>query len=53
MPRLTARSTARSAAGQVLFHKKDGETSKKAWEGDAHLRVEVPLSHTPARLYTA
>ena len=39
--------------GQVLFHKKDGDIEGKARDGDANLRVEVPLSLARARLDTA
>jgi hypothetical protein len=39
--------------GKVLFNQRDGYIEGKAREGDAHLRVEVPLSLARARLDTA
>jgi len=34
------------------LNQRDGDIEGKARKSDARLRVEVPLSHAPARRYT-
>jgi hypothetical protein len=54
IPRLTARSTARSAgSGRCFFNERDGEKEGQGRKSDARLRVEVPLSLARARLDAA